>query len=164
MTDATNPAPQPTPPSSGDTTPPAPPAAPGYGGSYAPPAAPQPQYSAPQYPASGYGQAPYGQASYGYAPAAPARPTNVLAIVSLIASIAGLSFVPLLGSIAGAIMGHISLRQVKTSGENGRGLALAGAIVGWVGTGMWVLLIVFWVIWVVFIIGLAASSGPTTIS
>jgi hypothetical protein len=140
----------PTPPPAGYDAPPA--------GSYPPPAAPvygAPGYAAPQYPAPAYGQpAP----AYGYA-YAPPRPTNVLAIVSLIASVAGLSLIPFIGSIAGVITGHMALKNLKTSGENGRGIALAGTIVGWVGTGIWVLFIVFWVIWFVFIIGLAASSG-----
>ena len=35
--------------------------------------------------------------------------------------------------------GHISLNQLKTNGENGRGMALAGTIVGYVGLALWIL-------------------------
>jgi hypothetical protein len=43
-----------------------------------------------------------------------------------------------LGPIA-AIMGHIARRQVQERNEQGDGFALAGIIVGWVTTGIWVL-------------------------
>ncbi len=156
MTDATNTPPQPT-----GSPEPTPPAVPPYSGSYPPPAAPQSGYAQPAYPSSGqqaygqapYGQNPYGQQGYGYA---PARPTNVLAIISLVASIAGLTLVPFLGSVAGVITGHISLKQLKSSGENGRGLALAGTIVGWVGVGLWLL---FGLLWVILFASLAATGA-----
>jgi len=112
-------------PGQSHTPPPAPPYA-------APPAYQPPTYpgAAPQYPqAPGY---PYG----GY----PVQKTNTLAILSLIGSILGFVWIlPIVGSLAGAIMGHISLGQLKQSGEKGRGLALAGVIVGWVGLGLLIL-------------------------
>lgn len=55
---------------------------------------------------------------------APGAPWNVLAIVSLIASLVGFS-------LAGIITGHLSLSQLKTSGEQGHSLALAGTIIGY---------------------------------
>lgn len=77
-----------------------------------------PEASAPQaYPQ----QAPY--AGYGQAPLAPK--TNVLAIVSLVTS-----FVV---SLAAIITGHIALRQIARTGESGRGLAIAGLIIGYTG-------------------------------
>jgi hypothetical protein len=82
--------------------------------------------------------------------------TNVLAIISLVASIAGfLWIVPVIGPIAGVITGHISLAQIKRTGEKGRGMALAGTIVGWVGIGVMVLFLI-----VLFIgLGIAASNS-----
>lgn len=62
-----------------------------------------------------------------------ARSTNRLAPVALILAI----LVP----IAGAILGHITLRQIAQTGEPGRGMALAATIIGWVGTIAW---FVFW--------------------
>lgn len=116
---------------------------------YAPPAAPPAQAPAPAYAPPGY--TPY--------PAGPK--TNVLAIVSLVSSVVGLFILPLIGSVAAVITGHISLRQLKTSGEGGRGMALAGTIVGWVGVGLILLvgipLIIFFVT-VVLSAG-AASTG-----
>ncbi|WP_255572765.1 DUF4190 domain-containing protein [Leucobacter tenebrionis] len=128
-------------PSNGDD------AQPGY-------APPQPQYAPPQ---PQY-QQPYGQqAPYQVYP--PAAPTNVLAIVSMIASIVGF-FTFAIFAVAGVIMGHISLNQIKRTGENGRGMAIAGLIVGYAAIGFWVLILLFYVLIIVVGLGIAgASSG-----
>ncbi|MDQ4503732.1 DUF4190 domain-containing protein [Sinomonas sp. ASV322] len=60
--------------------------------------------------------------------------TNTLAIVSLI----GAFFIP----IVGVITGFIALGQIKRTGENGRGLAIAGIIIGIAGTVLWSLVVV----------------------
>jgi hypothetical protein len=117
---------------------PAPAQPPAYGA--APPAygeAPPAYGSAPAYGApAAYGTAPaYGAPYGGYAPAK----TNTLAIVSLISSLVGLFIIPLLGSITAVITGHMSLGQIKQTGEQGRGLALAGLIIGYVGLGFMLL-------------------------
>lgn len=118
---------------------PTPPPTPGYA---PPPAYASPAGAAPSYPApSGYAAPAYPQGTsspqgYGY-PSAPK--TNTLAIVSLVSSLAALVILPFIGSLVGVITGHMSLSQIKRTGENGRGLALAGTIVGWVGLGFIVL-------------------------
>ncbi len=115
-----------------------------------PPYAAAPSYQPPAYPVAPptYGQQPVQQypgaapsyAPYGYA-AYPTQKTNVLSVISMIASILGIVWIlPFVGSLAGVIMGHISLSQLKTSGEKGRGMALAGVIVGWIGLGFAILL------------------------
>lgn len=134
--------------------------APAAGAAYG--AAPQtygaPAYGAPAYGAPAYGAAPYGQPGYGYG-AAPAR-TNVLAILSLVASLAGfILFLPIVGQLAGAIMGHIALRRIKETGERGRGLALAGVLIGWISLG----LIVVFIILVAVLIGTTAGSSGSRI-
>lgn len=50
---------------------------------------------------------------------------NVLAIISLVSAF--------LISLAAIITGHLALSQIKKSGEKGRGLALAGLILGYLG-------------------------------
>ena len=108
----------------------APDSAPPYGA--APPAyGTAPTYGAP--PA--YGAAPAYAAPYGYA----GPKTNTLAIVSLISSLVGLLIIPLIGSVAGIITGHMSLGQIKQTGEQGRGMALAGTIMGYIGLAFVVL-------------------------
>lgn len=118
-------------------------------GGYAPPPAP---YGAAGYPAPPY-TTPQGGAGY----AAPPK-TNVLAVISMIASIVGVvGILPIIGSIAGAIMGHISLGQIKESGEQGRGMALAGVIVGWAGLGI-VILIIAAILLFIFGVGAIATT------
>lgn len=144
MTDPTSSGDDITPNDTQPTLPYAPPAGPVYG-QPAPPAFSQaapPAFSGPTPPP--YGSAPaYGSAPvYGNAPAYGAygaARTNTLAVVSLISSIAGMLFVPFIGSLVGVITGHMSLRQISRSGESGRGMALAGTIIGWIGVAFCVL-------------------------
>jgi hypothetical protein len=77
-----------------------------------------------------------------YAPAPAAGRTNVLAIVALILGIV----VP----IGGIICGPIALGQIKRTGESGRGLAIAGIIIGAVAILFYIILFV--------VIGIAAAS------
>ena len=81
----------------------------------------------------------------GYYPAYPAypppRPTNSMAVVALVSA---LVFAPL-----GIVFGHIALSQIRRSGEEGHGLAIAGLVIGYIFTGLFVVGIVFWVILVV---------------
>jgi Sec-independent protein secretion pathway component TatC len=76
--------------------------------------------------------------------------TNTLAIVSLILAF----FVPLVG----AILGHVALGQIKKTGEQGRGIALAGVIIGWVFTALSILgAILFFVPF--FVLGVDVLGG-----
>ncbi|MGK9147969.1 DUF4190 domain-containing protein [Plantibacter flavus] len=141
------------------------PQAPQYGQSQAPqfgqPQAPygeQPQnpygqpsapYGQPQQP---YGQpaAPYGQPQQPYGYAQPTGPkTNVMAIISLIAPFVGFSLV-------GLVLGIIALGQIKKTGEQGRGLALAGTIVS---GAVLALSVIFIIIYVLFIAGAIAGAS-----
>ena len=74
----------------------------------------------------GYGPAASGYEAPSYSYAGP-RPTNVLAIVSLVTSLIGIG-------IVGIITGHIARRQIRRTGESGDGIALAGLIIGYVVT------------------------------
>jgi uncharacterized protein with PQ loop repeat len=58
---------------------------------------------------------------------------NTLAVVSLATAVSGF------GAVAAVITGHISLAQLKKTHESGRGLALTGLILGYVGIGLWVI-------------------------
>ena len=67
-----------------------------------------------------------------------AQKTNGIAIAALISSF----FV----SVLGIILGFVALNQIKTSGEQGRGLALAGIIIGFVAVGITVLVVIISVV------------------
>lgn len=82
-------------------------------------------------------------------------PTNTLAIITLILSLL-LPFIPL-AQIGGIITGHISLKQLKTSGESGHGLAKAGLIISYILVG---LTVIGSIITVIVIMALISASGP----
>ena len=91
------------------------------------------------YGAPAYGPPPgYAPPGYGGYPPYYRRPTNTLAILALVFAFV---FAP-----AGLVMGIVARKQIERTGEEGSGLALAGTIVGGVFTGIWVLVIVFWII------------------
>jgi hypothetical protein len=83
-------------------------------------------------------------------------PTEPLAIWSLVLSLVGLlGFCcggPVLG-IAGVICGHLGLSKINANPQlQGRGLALAGLIIGYFS-------VVSWALYLIFFGGLAALSG-----
>jgi len=84
---------------------------------------------------------------YSSAPMGPK--TNTLAIVSLV-----LAFFVSLGAI---ICGHIALGQIKKTGESGRGLAIAGLVLGYLGLVIGFFAIVVAVVFPLLIVG--TSSG-----
>ncbi len=107
---------------------------------------PQPGYGQPGHQPYGqpaYGQPAYGQAAPGYGPPAGyappwARPTNTMAILALVLAFV---FAP-----AGLVLGIIARRQIRQTGEQGDGLALAGIIIGGIFTALFVLMILFMII------------------
>ncbi len=97
-----------------------------------PPGGPHPAYLPYGYPQQVYAVHPY----------AIGRRTNGLAIASMVTSLIALATICLYGlptfvlGPVGAIMGHITRRRIRTTGEEGDGMALAGIIIGWVATGL----------------------------
>jgi protein-disulfide isomerase len=68
-------------------------------------------------------------------PGYPAAPrTNTLSIVSLVTGF--------FCSIAAVITGHLALNQIKRTGETGRGLAIAGLVLGYLGIATGVLALI----------------------
>jgi hypothetical protein len=89
---------------------------------------------------------PYAPPSYPHQYGSPpAETTNALAVVSLVLGIFWLFWV---GSILAVIFGYVGKGQVDRSGgtQSGRGLAIAGITLGWVGIGFLVLTIVLAII------------------
>jgi Domain of unknown function (DUF4190) len=70
------------------------------------------------------------------------RRTNSLAIAALCCAIGQVIAGPFAG-IAAIVLGAMSLKQIRTSGEEGRGMAVTGLVLGIVGTLLAVLLLVF---------------------
>lgn len=139
---------------------------------------PAPTY--PQAPAYGqapsYGQAPlygsgasYGQPAYGQGPpppygatpydqgypsgAFPSTATEPLSIAALVTSLAGIAVV--ISYPVGLGLGIAALRRIRTNGKQGRGMAIAGVVVGAIGTA-WLLAIA------AFVIAMFAGGGVST--
>ncbi|MDT7578284.1 MAG: hypothetical protein QOH17_4617 [Pseudonocardiales bacterium] len=115
------------------------------------------------FPAAGYDQAQYGaypQPGYpqqqqqpypGYAQPYPApRGTNTMAILALVF---GILVAPL-----GLVFGFVARSQIKKTGEDGDGLALAGIIIG----GIFTLLFIAYIVFIVIFFAAVASSIPST--
>ncbi len=75
-----------------------------------------------------------------------AAPTNSLAVVSLISGILSWLLCPVIAAIVAVVTGHAARTQIKTSGEAGGGLAIAGLVLGYVSLGLFALGILFWLL------------------
>ena len=117
------------------------------------PASGQPYGSQPP----GYGQPYGGQPGYGGPQpgyGAPYQPvvasTNTLAILALVFAF--------IFSPAAIVMGHISKKQIRQTGEQGEGLATAGLWLGYIFTSLGLLVCAFYVIVAI----VAINSGSTS--
>ena len=95
-----------------------------------------------------YGAYPPPYDPYGYP---RARPTNGMAIASLICAFV---FAPL-----GIIFGHISLSQIKRTGEEGHGLAVAGLVISYVIT-VGTIIVMAAVVWFTIAVARHLDDGP----
>ena len=77
-------------------------------------------------------------------------PTNQLAIVSLVAAILGWVVFPVAGALVAVVTGHMARAQIRTRGESGSGMALAGLIIGYVHL---VVVAIVGVVWVLIVFG-----------
>lgn len=68
----------------------------------------------------------------------PVQKTNSMAIAALVAS--------LTVSFLGIVFGHIALSQIRRTGEGGRGLAIAGLIIGYIATAISALLLIMFIV------------------
>jgi Domain of unknown function (DUF4190) len=107
----------------------------------------------PVYPPPAVGGYPTGYPGYHpYDPYPQGKPygTNGKAIAALVIAVVGLTFCGL-PSIGGLILGIIGMRECKRTGQDGYGIALAGAIIGGLVT-------VLWVLYLVVVVGVYASG------
>jgi hypothetical protein len=77
-------------------------------------------------------------------PGAPAR-TNSLAIASLACGI-GQVFVGPLSTFPAIVLGHMARREIRRTGESGKGMATAGLVLGWTGFALLVAVCLFIVV------------------
>jgi hypothetical protein len=83
----------------------------------------------------------------------PGSPTEPLAIWSLVLSLLGLFCCGLLSGVPGIICGHVALSKInKNPALQGRGLAMAGLIIGYFAA-------LFWLLYLIFFGGIAMLRG-----
>ena len=130
---------------------------------YGPPPQGQPYgYGAAPNGSYGYGAAPTGPYGYGAAPTGPYdygvagrpahRPTNGMAVASMVLGILWLWWI---GSVLALVFGYLAKRQIRERGENGGGMATAGIVLGYVGVGFFSLFVVL------VIVGAFADAGSS---
>jgi hypothetical protein len=85
-----------------------------------------------------------------------APPTNGLAIAALVL---GILWVGWLGSVLAIIFGHVAVSQINGSGgsQGGKGMAIAGLVLGYVGIA--VFLIVFVIPWLFIVLFAGAGAA-----
>lgn len=87
------------------------------------------------------------------APLSPSGKTEPLALWAFILSLVGLLCCGPVVSVGGIICGHLALSRFNQQPQlQGRGLAMAGLIIGYLGA-------VCWLIYIIFMGGLAAIQG-----
>ena len=90
------------------------------------------------------------------APAAVQKSTSGLAIASMVL---GILWIYWLGSILALIFGYIAKGQINQSGgrQGGKGMAIAGIVLGWIGVGAGILGIVLGI--VAYVLGGRVQPG-----
>lgn len=87
-------------------------------------------------------------------------PTSTMAIVSLIAGIAGFSFLPVIGTIVALITGYSARNETRAvpPTASGDGLATAGIVMGWIQVGLFILGICLFILFFGFFASLIGIS------
>jgi hypothetical protein len=73
--------------------------------------------------------------------------------------LAPLLCIPPIGYVVAVITGHVSLREIATRGEGGRGMAIAGLVMGYLGIGLFLIYIC-----VTVVLPLLGLGGATILS
>ena len=106
----------------------------------------------------GYGQAPAAAGSSQWhaagwsPPVPPASGTSGMAIAGFVLGLLGFTVIT---AILGIVFGSVALSRIRTTGQEGKGLAIAGIVLGGCWLALFVILIVIGAV-------VGATSGPTT--
>jgi hypothetical protein len=75
----------------------------------------------------------------GYPPYPPQPPTNGMAVASMVLGIVGITigwFLMAIPSVLAVIFGHVALGTMRRTGQQGRGMAIAGLVTGYIVVGV----------------------------
>jgi Domain of unknown function (DUF4190) len=129
-----------------------------------PPEGARAEYAQAEYPQSAYPPAgqfepvsPQFRSDYAVRP----RRTNSLAIAALSCGVGQLVAGPLSG-VPAIVLGAISLRQIRQTGEDGRAMAMTGLVLGIVGTVLFVVGVALVIAFAVFAFRQVGSAGGTS--
>ncbi|MNN36831.1 hypothetical protein D3C81_1507420 [compost metagenome] len=105
---------------------------------------------------------PFGQQEYYPPPPSPPAHTNGKSIAALVLGILSIvtPYIGLIFGIVAIIMSAISLKEIRNRYEGGRGLAIAGLVCGIIGTIIYALLILLFIVIILF----AAGAGNDAIN
>jgi uncharacterized membrane protein len=84
--------------------------------------------------------------------------TNPLAIASLACGVSQLMFGPV-PTIPAIVLGHVAHRQIRQTGEDGKGLATTGIVLGWIGVALTALIVTLIVIAAIALTHAAPARG-----
>src|SRR5438552_426604 len=88
------------------------------------------------------------------------RPTNSMAVVSLVAGIAGYVLPhPFIAGVVAILTGHMARRQIRETGEGGDGLALAGLILGYVHLALSVVVVIVVILFLFGFLGVLLTGS-----
>lgn len=91
-------------------------------------------------------QQPMGYAAYGPAPVWAAPPRNdPMAIAALVLGICSIVLFPILLPQIALVLGLVSLRRIRTTGESGKGMAITGVVIGGAITALTVVLVALFI-------------------
>lgn len=86
---------------------------------------------------------------------------NPLAIASLVCSIGSWFILPVVGAIAGVVLGHVALSQIRQSNgtQDGHGMAVSGLVIGYIHLAIVPIIILLVILFLVGVIGAASLSS-----
>lgn len=76
--------------------------------------------------------------------------------MAVVALVCALVFAPL-----GIVFGHIALSQIRRTNEDGKPLAIAGLVIGYIFTALFLVVIVFWLI-MILVLANTIDKLPST--
>ncbi|MCC2333374.1 DUF4190 domain-containing protein [Cellulomonas wangsupingiae] len=135
------------------------------GGPVPPPVGPADGRASGTYPPAGYPPAGYPPAGYPPPGAGPYMPRNDLAVWSLVLGLLGVLGCVFFTGIPAVVVGANARKAVAAGQADNEGMATAGIVLGWVATGLGVLVVALFLMALVplFLVGLTVpfmSSVP----
>lgn len=86
-------------------------------------------------------------------------PTNTMAVISLVTGIASWVAIPVVGGVVAVVTGHIARGEIRRTGEQGNGFAVAGLMLGYLHLGALLVVIALLLLLFLGVLGAIAVGG-----